>query len=290
MKKVLITGGAGTLGRCVTEELLKRNYAVRIFDLQSFDCNVAPVGSSCEVLRGDICNPDALSRATDDVDWIIHLAAILPPLSENDRNLATAVNIHGTRQLLKVMKKGVPLVFASSVAVYGVPQRKIVDIDHPTKPTDYYGETKLQNEKEIAASGQIFTVLRISGISVPALLEIPRPWFFARKQRLQFVHLADAATAVANCVDNKNTGGHIFQIAGDDSWRMWGEEYSKAICNAFDIPPESASYLKEPSWPGWYDTRRSQAIFDYQHQRFEKFIAQLRDLYRGAVDQPIDAP
>ncbi|UCH22911.1 MAG: NAD(P)-dependent oxidoreductase [Deltaproteobacteria bacterium] len=288
MKKVLITGGAGTLGRCVAEALLKRNYRVRIFDLQSFNCNVAPGGSNFEVVRGDICDPDALSRATGDVDWIIHLAAILPPLSENDPNLAKTVNIHGTRQLLKVIRKGVPLVFASSVAVYGIPQRKIVDIDHPTKPVDYYGETKLQNEREIGASGRISTVLRISGISVPALLEIPRPWFFARKQRLQFVHLADAATAVANCVDNKNAVGHIFQIAGDDSWRMLGEEYSKAICNAFDMPPESASYLKEPSWPGWYDTRLSQAVFDYQHQCFEKFIEQLRDLYQGAVDEPVD--
>ncbi len=288
MKKVLITGGAGTLGRCVAEELLRRNYRVRIFDLRSFDCNVVPVGPSFEAVRGDICDPDALSRATSDVDWIIHLAAILPPLSENDQNLAEVVNIQGTRQLLKVVRKEVPLVFASSVAVYGVPQRKIVDIDHPAKPIDYYGETKLQNEREIEASGRTSTVLRISGISVPALLEIPRPWFFARKQRLQFVHLADAATAVANCVGNKSAVGHIFQIAGDNSWRMLGEEYSKAICNAFDLPPESASYLKEPSWPGWYDTRISQAVLDYQLQCFEKFIAQLRSLYRGAVDGPVD--
>jgi nucleoside-diphosphate-sugar epimerase len=290
VKKVLITGGAGTLGRCVAEKLLKRNYGVRIFDLQSFDCNVVSGGSRFEVVRGDICDPDALTRVTGDVDWVIHLAAILPPISENDPNLAKAVNIHGTRQLLKVLGKGIPIVFASSVAVYGVPRSKIVDIDHPTKPIDYYGETKLQNEREIEASGRKSAVLRISGISVPALLEIPRPWFFTRKQRLQFVHLADAATAVANCVDNKNAVGHIFHIAGDDSWRMLGEDYSNAICNAFDIPPESASYLKEPSWPGWYDTRLSQAVFDYQHQCFEKFIEQLRGLYREALDGPVDDP
>jgi len=41
------------------------------------------------------------------------------------------------------------VVFASSVAAYGVPKTDVADVHHPQEPTDFYGETKLQNERDI---------------------------------------------------------------------------------------------------------------------------------------------
>jgi nucleoside-diphosphate-sugar epimerase len=283
MKKILVTGGAGNLGRSVTEKLIKRHYFVRIFDMQRLNGSFASENSNIEIVTGDIRDSDALSSASMDVDWIVHLAAVIPPLSEENKELTRGVNIDGTKILLKAVGQKTPVIFASSVATYGLPRQEIITCDHPQDPIDYYGETKLQNEKEIKSSGLPWVLLRITGISIPALLEIPRPWFFARTQRLQFVHLSDAATAIANCVENTKTLGQIFQIAGDESWRMSGEEYSKEICQAFDIPPESASYLEEQGWPGWYDTARSEAVLGFQHHSFNDFINQLRNIYQRAI-------
>ncbi len=283
MSQVTITGGAGNLGRAVALLLAARGHEVCVFDLPEVDYSFAEGLGNIRVIPGDLTSPPSLAEACRKAEWVIHLAAIMPPLSESRHELARTVNVQGTRNLLAQMPQYAGLVMASSVATYGVAQAEIVGVDHPQRPIDFYGETKLQNERDIRASGRPAAILRISGISVPALLEIPRPWFFTRDQRVEFIHLDDAALAVANCVDNMQVLGRTWQIAGGASWRTTGEGYARAVCEAFDCPPDASTFLDNPNWPAWYDTAESQACLDYQHHSFDDFIAQLRAIYREAI-------
>lgn len=283
MSIVTITGGAGNLGRQVALLLAMRGYDVRLFDLPEIDYDFAAGQPGLEVMPGDLRDQAALSRACSGVDWVVHLAAIMPPVSETNQNLARTVNTEGTQALLAAMPVGTKLVLASSVATYGVAQREVVGLDHPQRPIDLYGQTKVQNEHDVLTSGRPAAILRISGISVPALLEIPRPWFFTRDQKVEFIHLHDAALAVANCVGNTAALDHIWQIAGGSAWRTTGQGYSDAICGAFDIPPESATFLDTPNWPAWFDTAKSQAGLSYQQHSFDDFIAELRQIYQEAI-------
>ena len=283
MSIVLVTGGAGNLGRQVVVKLARGGHVVRVLDLPELDYSFADAHPNIDVFPGDICEKSDLTRACDGIDWAVHLAAIMPPLSEENHALARRINIDGTRSILKALNPEVPIIFASSVATYGVPTGQIVDIDHPQKPIDFYGQTKLQNEKDILENSRPFVMLRISGVAVPALLEIPRPWFFTANQRLEFVHLADAANAVANCVDNEAVRGKILLIAGGRTWQLIGQEYSRAICEAFDLPPESATFLDQPGWTGWYDTNESQRLLQYQNHALKDFTGQLRALYKDAM-------
>jgi nucleoside-diphosphate-sugar epimerase len=283
MSIVLVTGGAGNVGRQAVVELAQAGHDVRVLDLPDLDYSFTNAHTNIEVFQGDICQKSDLMQACEGVDWAVHLAAIMPPMSEENRELANRINIEGTRSILKALNPEIPIIFASSVATYGVPTAEVVDLDHPQRPIDFYGETKLQNEKDIIKNSRPFVLLRISGVSVPALLEIPRPWFFRAKQHTEFVHLADAATAVVSCVGNETVMGRILQIAGGQSWQLIGQEYSRAICEAFDFPPESATFQEQPGWSGWYDTRESQQLLQYQNHTFEDFIGQLKALYKRAV-------
>jgi UDP-glucose 4-epimerase len=283
MNVVTITGGAGNLGRAVAHTLAVRGYRVRLFDLPEVDFGFAEDQPHMEVVQGDLRDRATLTDACRGAEWVVHLAAIMPPLSESNQALAQAVNVQGTRALADAMPPEAALVLASSVATYGLAQRGIVGIDHPQQPIDFYGKTKVQNELDVLASGRPSAILRISGISVPALLEIPRPWFFTRDQKVEFVHLQDAALAVANCVGNPKALGHIWQIAGGTSWRTTGQGYAEAICQAFDVLPESAIYLDKPNWPAWYDTDDSQAFLDYQRHTFNDFVGELHAIYQEAI-------
>jgi UDP-glucose 4-epimerase len=283
MSIVLVTGGAGNVGRQAVVQLAQAGHDVRVFDLPDLDYSFTNEQPNIEVFHGDICEKSHLTRACDGIDWAVHLAAIMPPLSEENNELANRINVDGTRNILKVLKPEIPIVFASSVATYGVPAAKIVDIDHPQKPIDFYGETKLQNEKDIIENNRPFVMLRISGVSVPAVLEIPRPWFFKANQRIEFVHLADAAESVASSVGNEAVTGKILQIAGGQTWKLTGQAYSRAICGAFDFPPDSATFQEQPAWAGWYDTDESQRLLKYQNHSFEDFIGQLKALYKEAI-------
>ena len=285
MSVVLVTGAAGNLGRRVAERLARTGHYVKAFDLPGLDYAFTEALDNVEVIKGDIRNPSDQARACREVAHAVHLAAVMPPLSEEDHVLAGGVNIEGTRTLMAALAPGVPLVFASSVATYGVPQQEVVRLDHVQKPIDYYGETKLQTEQDILAGGRPFVLVRISGISVPALLEIPRPWFFSRKQPMEFVHLDDAAQAIVKCVGNQAVAGRIIQIAGGRTWRMLGEDYARAVCQTFDLPPDSSTYQERPGWTGWYDTSDSQQLLQYQNHTFEDYIRQLRSLYLEAIGE-----
>src|SRR4030042_590590 len=283
MSIMTITGGAGNLGRQVALLLATRGYHVRLFDLPEVDYDFAAGQPGLEVTPGDLRDQAALSRACSGVDWVVHLAAIMPPVSETNQDLARMVNIEGTRALLEVLPVETKLVLAASVATYGVAQSEVVGLNHPQQPIDFYGQTKVQNERDVLASGRPAAILRISGISVPALLEIPRPWFFTRDQKVEFIHLYDAALAVANCVGNTAALDQIWQIAGGSTWRTTGQGYSGAICGAFDIPPESATFMDTPNWPAWFDTAESQAVLSYQQHTLADFIAELRQIYQEAI-------
>ncbi len=283
MEKILITGGAGNLGRAVAARAARRGYGVRIFDLPGLDYAFAQGLPACEVLTGDIRDAERVRAACDGVRHVAHLAAVMPPASEGDRDLARSINVEGTRTLLRSMQSGTLLVFASSVATYGFPGMEVVEVTHPQTPIDYYGETKLQNERDIVASGIDHVFLRISGISVPALQEIPRPWFFQQDQKLEFVHLEDAAEAVVNCIGNPSVRGRILHVAGGNGWRMTGGEYSRAMCEVFDLPPERAHFREEPGWTGWYETADSQTLLAYQNHSYEQFLEELRRLYLDAT-------
>jgi UDP-glucose 4-epimerase len=283
MSVVTITGGAGNLGRQVARLLTSRGDHVRLFDLPEIDYSFADGEPGLEVAPGDLRDQAALMRACAGAEWVVHLAAIMPPLSETHQELARSVNIDGTRALLSAMPPGAKLVLASSVATYGVAQTETVGVDHPQRPIDFYGQTKVQNERDVLASGRPAALLRISGISVPALLEIPRPWFFTCDQKVEFIHLHDAALAVANCVGNAAALGRVWQIAGGAAWRTTGQGYSDAVCGAFDIPPESATFLEAPNWPAWFETAESQASLGYQQHTFADFIGELRQIYQEAV-------
>ena len=283
MSVITVTGGAGNLGRQVVRLLLERGYQVRLFDLPELDYDFAAGQPGLEVVPGDLRDQAALTQACARAEWVVHLAAIMPPLSETQPELARTVNIEGTQALLAAMPAEAKLVLASSVATYGVAQTGVVGLDHPQRPIDFYGQTKIQNEKDVLASGRAAVILRISGISVPALLEIPRPWFFTRDQKVEFVHLWDAALAVANCIGNDAAIGRTWQIAGGETWRTTGQGYSDAICAAFDTPPEDATYRDTPNWPAWFDTAASQVCLNYQKHTFEDFTGELRQIYQEAI-------
>ena len=283
MSIVTVTGGAGNLGRHVALLLVSRGYQVRLFDLPEIDFDFAAGIPGLEISTGDLRDQATLSQACSGVDWVVHLAAIMPPVSEANQELARTVNIEGTRALLSVMPVAAKLVMASSVATYGIAQNEVVGVDHPQRPIDFYGQTKVQNERDVLVSGRPAAILRISGISVPALLEIPRPWFFTRDQNIEFIHLYDAALAVANCVGNIAVLDHIWQIAGGSTWRTTGQGYSDAICSAFEISPDTATFMDTPNWPAWFDTANSQAALKYQQHTYDDFIAELRQLYQEAI-------
>jgi UDP-glucose 4-epimerase len=150
--KILVTGGAGYIGSHVVYELIDQGHDVTILDDMSLGLeeNIDP--RSIFVQGSTHSDSDLDSVLSVGFDGIIHLAA-WKAAGESMTNPAKYAhnNLIGTINLLNACDRhGIKrFVFSSTSAVYGNPEYIPIDENHPTEPISYYGETKLQVEKNL---------------------------------------------------------------------------------------------------------------------------------------------
>lgn len=240
--KVLVTGGAGYLGSVVSRVLLEQGKQVRgvdsllhggqaVLGLYPFD--------GYEFVRGDLRDPDAVARALDGVDAVVHLAAIVgDPACKREPELARAVNLDASLALYEAARESGTsrFLFASTCSNYGRMEDPLVPVTEQSElsPLSLYAESKVAVEEALLgapAGGPAITILRFAtlfGLS-------PRPRFdltvneFAAEleltRRLQvygrqfwrpYIHVRDAAEAVRLVLDAPiaAVAGEVFN-AGD---------------------------------------------------------------------------
>ena len=97
--RVLVTGGAGFVGRHLVRLLLSRGWPVRVLDLPGVPLDDVPV-RGLEVVRGDVRDASAVHHAVQGCHWVLHLAAI-PDLWAPQPGAFHGVNVRGTCNVLE---------------------------------------------------------------------------------------------------------------------------------------------------------------------------------------------
>jgi UDP-glucose 4-epimerase len=151
--RVLVTGGAGYIGSVVVEELLNDGHEVVVYD------NLAKghrdsVPSSVKFVAHDLLETVHLVEALrgGEIQAVIHMAAdslVGESVQKPEKYYRT--NVLGGLSLLDAMKEaGVRrLVFSSTAAVYGEPEKQPIEETDPAHPTNPYGQTKLAFERAL---------------------------------------------------------------------------------------------------------------------------------------------
>jgi nucleoside-diphosphate-sugar epimerase len=280
-----IIGGAGRLGKSLAILLRDRGYRVKVFDLPVADFSGLV---SIDQVKGNITDIDTVKSVIRGADVVIHLAALLPPKSEANREVTWNINVGGTKNIIHAISSlnpSIQLIFSSSVTTYGdnSKEKYPIGVNYPQHALDIYAETKIASEAEIKASPLTWTILRIAGIAVPEFLEPPQVWPFQREQRVEFVNCADAALAIANCVENSAMRRKVLNISGGPSWQMLGWQYVKGYYDIYELPLDSAKYQDNPGWTNWYDTDESQRLLAYQQTSWKDFLDRLAQAAEEAM-------
>ena len=287
---ILITGGAGSVGRQLASMFLEEGRRVRIFDLPFMDFTGLDEDPNVEVYKGDITDPKSVSKAAEGISGVLHLAAILPPNSEKNKEFTFKVNVDGTNNIVEAIKDASPhatIVFTSSISTYGDTSGEgdPITIEQSQNAIDVYAESKIAGEKVLKESGANFVILRIASIAVPEFLEPPEPWPFTSEQRVEMIHRDDVADAIKNSVDSKEAIGKIFNIAGGDSWRLRGKNYVEDFFQVMGAPVEMAVYRDSTGWNDWYDTTESQRILSYQNRSYSYYGDQMKEIIRDMMEE-----
>ncbi|RLE29913.1 UDP-glucose 4-epimerase GalE, partial [Candidatus Acetothermia bacterium] len=150
---ILVTGGAGYIGSHTIKALLSRGYEVVALDNLSVGHREFVLCE--EFVKADLLDREALERVFQKypIRSVIHFAA-KTAVGESVENPEVYYynNVVGTLNLLSAMRAhGVgEIVFSSSAAVYGDPERIPIPEDHPKRPKSPYGRTKLMMEEILA--------------------------------------------------------------------------------------------------------------------------------------------
>jgi len=155
MEKILVTGGAGYIGSVLTKDLLRRGYAVRIFDKLYFGKeHLKDIKNKIEIIQGDLRKLD--EKIFKDIGAVIHLGGLSnDPTAEFNPQANMEINADATHNLAKICaKKGINrFTYASSASIY---DRGLTDSDilqdektEISEPKMAYSLSKFRGEKAL---------------------------------------------------------------------------------------------------------------------------------------------
>lgn len=159
MARILVTGGCGFIGAHLCAALSARGDQLRVLDDLSTG-HEAKLPHGTEFLLGDINRTADLAEALDGVDACFHLAAIASvERAVQDWPGTHRTNLSATIGLFDIARRrAIPVVYASSAAVYGQGDAQPLEEDAPRRPLSSYGADKLGCEQHARVAGLVHGV------------------------------------------------------------------------------------------------------------------------------------
>jgi nucleoside-diphosphate-sugar epimerase len=222
-----ISGGAGFLGLHLARRLLADRREVRSLDLVPLD----EPGLGVREIHGDIRDEVACRELVDGASILVHAAAALPIRGSRDE--IRSVNVDGSLTLLAAAAEaGVKrVVFISSTAVYGVPEKHPIEEDDPLVGVGHYGESKVEAEEVCRAfmrRGLECVILRPKTFIGPERLgvfEILFDWIREGRRiyvlgdgsnRYQLLGVEDLVEAIVLAGRKRAAGGQTLNIGANE--------------------------------------------------------------------------
>lgn len=231
---VLLTGASGGVGNEVLKQLHDaKKYNITVFDIKtSHSVKIfAPYKSEIEIIYGNIADKQDIETACKNKDAVIHLAAIIPPLADEEPELANKVNTGGTENLIKCLEAFSPnafLLYSSSISIYG--DRVInpyIAISDPLKPSvgDAYALTKIAAENLIKSSKldwSIFRLCAVMGKHKVSKLMFHQPL----NTSFEIATLRDTARAFVHAIHKQEElSKRIFNLGGGEACRIIYDDF-----------------------------------------------------------------
>lgn len=241
---ILLTGASGTIGFEVLRMIVNQSdYKLTVFDKETRLSKkiFAPYKDRINIVYGDLSNEDDVARVGGNIDVAIHLAAIIPPLSDESPDLARRVNVEGTRNIIRMLKKTYPnafLLFSSSIAVYG---------DHVLEPDisinsplnalkeDVYAQSKIISENLIRNSGLNWSIFRLTAIMKNHKMS-KLMFHMPLSTMMEICTAADTARAFVEAVKHRSElSGKVFNLGGGSRCYITYREFLERSFHAFGL-------------------------------------------------------
>lgn len=306
--KVLITGASGSMGSEVLKAVMKNEKFNGLVLLRKKKANeklasrlASRYGERIEVFFGDLSNLEDCKLVVAKSNYIIHCAAIIPPTSDHNPELAEKANYIGTKNLVTAIEEDAAadekkFVNIGSVAEYGnrhfPAQWGRVGDPLVSSVYDFYAVTKIRGERSVVESGIKYWVsLRQSGILYDNVLfnNMNDGLMFHTNWNtfIEWATARDSGRMIHNLIEKDSSGKlpsefwqKVYNIGNGDGARVTGYD---TLDRGFQLMGSSARAIFEPHWLAtrnfhcfWYlDSDKLNNYLDFRTESFEDFFSKL---------------
>lgn len=293
VKKVLLTGASGTVGHEVLLELIRRDrYSIRILSPdRDYERKLfSKYQDKLEIVWGDIRNINDVEKAVNGsgVDFVIHMAGIIPPLADEKPYLAHDVNVGGTKNIIDAIgerNKPTKIIFTSSISVYG--DRLInpyITVEDPLQPSlgDEYARSKIAAEEIIQKSNIHWSIFRLCGILTKKMKIQPLMFHMPLDTALEWCHPEDVGYALVEALEHRSLSKKIFNLGGGENCRIKAGDFLKKIFNIWGLDPgilPNYAFAIQNFHSGYYaDSHHLNEILHFQKKNLQDYYIQLRNM------------
>lgn len=298
--RILITGAFGNIGKAVMETAYERGHEITVFEILNKNTRKYARKYRKKIRKtifGDIRNFENVKEAIEGCDAVIHLAAIIPPVTKRLRELTMDINYGGTVNIvnaIKETKQKIPIIFTSSASVMGNTQQheKLVSRNDPLVITGNYQESKIKCEEFLKENAENYLTFRLAGV-LPILSSVKislleEAFDMHPDMRLEMILDVDVAFALVTGAEKLSTGvtqnkqAYILGGGKKNDWQFIGGEFLSSFFESFGLYlPDKKYFTKDINayQLDWYDTKEVQQEFDYQNHSFDDYLIHLKKRY-----------
>jgi UDP-glucose 4-epimerase len=266
MASYLVTGGCGFIGSHLADALIERGHAVHILDDLSTG-RIENKPAAADLFEGDVSDPGLVAKAMAGMDACFHLAAVASVERSNTdwrgthrTNLTGSVTVFDAARHAKRRGLPIPVVYASSAAVYGDNIHMPLSETSATRPISAYGADKLGSEQHGYVAWRVHDVptcaLRFFNVYGPRQ-DPASPYsgvisIFCKRLKTgqgitifgdgghsrDFVFVSDVVRALLSAMKHATTGAYVYNVSTGRPTTIL--EMARSIGDLLAITPEIA--------------------------------------------------
>lgn len=228
---ILVTGATGAVGPYVVNAFLQAGYTVRTFSIDPPQRGLWP--ADVVSIVGDITDESSLKSAMQEVDAVVHMAALLHIFNPSPalQGKYDRINVGGTASVVKaaIRARVKRVILFSTIAVYGPTDGRIVTEATPPNPDTFYAQTKVAAERIVleakdADDRHTGTVLRLGAVYGPRIKgnyqrlldSLARGRFVPigkGSNRRTLIYVKDVARATVLALQHPAAAGRVFNVS-----------------------------------------------------------------------------
>ena len=294
MKKVLVTGASGCLGKLVLKYLLSEGkYDITALDLKNRKTYKAlkKYNKRINIIYGDVCDPLLIDDLVKENDYIIHLASVAPSISILNEKVSQEIDYKGCENIVRAITFYNPkcfLIYPSTTNIYGNSNTSVTtSTKNKSKEIDFYTKCKIDCEQLIKEKLDNYVIYRIPQV-LGNLKHENFTYNAIMNKETEFIVDSDAAYALVRTIDFKDkVNKKVYNLGGGTTCVA---PFSYVTKNILKIHGMNFKYiwakifLDKVFYGNTYnDSKKINDILNYQSQSIDSYFMYLKrnDKFRG---------